>query len=127
MLKRPGFRRLDLSLLLSGDEDDLEIVFESLCKGRLHGALNEAKELQEFRLHASVSDHVALGGEFPDIPLHRMIPVEQWQDLRHFELSGFVICQSDLTSFLKSFPRSVRSIELSMLEFNEDWRMARHS
>ncbi|KAJ5108106.1 hypothetical protein N7456_004781 [Penicillium angulare] len=92
------------------DDNDLEIVFESLCNGKLRGALSEAKELQE--LHASVSDHVALEEECPDMLLHRMIPIEQWQDLRHFELSGFVICQSDLSCFLNLFPKSVRSIEL---------------
>lgn len=49
--------------------------------------------------------------------------MEQWSELRHFELSGFVISQDDCVSFLKTLPKSVRSIELSMLQFlgNGNW------
>jgi hypothetical protein len=62
-------------------------------------------------------------GAYPLIPLQSIVPVEQWSKLRHFELSGFVISQDDCVSFLKTLPKSVRSIELSMLHFlgDRDW------
>ncbi|KAJ5146237.1 uncharacterized protein N7515_000801 [Penicillium bovifimosum] len=77
VLKNPGFRHLDIALLVSGQ---IEEDFESI------------------------------------------VPVEQWSKLRHFELSGFVISQKDCVSFLKTLPKSVRSIELSLLHFlDESW------
>ncbi|KAJ5124809.1 uncharacterized protein N7515_008634 [Penicillium bovifimosum] len=123
VLKKPGFRRLDIALLLGGKrEEDLEACWRSLLNGRLRRALGEAKEMEEFRLHATFDDELYPDGEPP--PLQGIVPVEQWSKLRHFELSGFVISQDNCVSFLKTLPKSVRSIELSMLYFlrgNGDW------
>ncbi|KAJ5581465.1 hypothetical protein N7535_000085 [Penicillium sp. DV-2018c] len=122
MLKKPGFRRLDIALLLGGErEEDFEACWRSLLNGRLRRALSEAKEMEEFRLHTTFED----SDEFypyghPFIPLQSIVPVEQWPKLRHFELFGFLISQDDSVSFLKKLPKSVRSIELSMLEFHGD-------
>ncbi|KAJ5139215.1 uncharacterized protein N7515_004063 [Penicillium bovifimosum] len=121
VLKKPGFRRLDISLLLGGErEEDLEACWRSLLNGRLRRALGEAKEMEEFRLHTTFDDELYPDGEHPLIPLGSIVPVEQWSKLRHFELSGFVISQDDCVSFLKTLPKSVRSIELSMLQFLGD-------
>lgn len=43
--------------------------------------------------------------------------MEKWPNLRHFELSISVISQADCISFLNTLPKSVCSIELSMLQF----------
>ncbi|KAJ5583176.1 hypothetical protein N7535_001796 [Penicillium sp. DV-2018c] len=117
VLKKPGFRRLDIALLLGGErEEDLEACWRSLLNGRLRQALGEAKEMEEFRLHTTFDDELYPDGGHPLIPLQSIVPVEQWSKLRHFELSGFVISQDDCVSFLKTSQKSVRSIELSMLE-----------
>lgn len=121
VLQTPGFRRLDLSLLVGGEaEEQLEACWRSLLKGRLRRALGEAKEMEVFRLHTTFMDEVYNDGGYPLIPLQSMVPVEQWSNLRHFELSGFFISQADCISFLNTLPKSVRSIELSMLEFLDD-------
>ncbi|KAJ5142663.1 uncharacterized protein N7515_001450 [Penicillium bovifimosum] len=121
VLKKPGFRRLDIALLLGGRrEEDREVCWRSLLNGRLRLALGEAKETEEFRLHASFDIMTFDVGFYPDgkpPPLQSIVPVEQWSKLRHFELAGFAISQGDCVSFLKTLPKSVRSIELSMLEF----------
>ncbi|KAJ5120588.1 uncharacterized protein N7515_009976 [Penicillium bovifimosum] len=124
VLKKPGFRRLDIALLVGGErEEDLEACWRPLLNGRLRRALGEAKGLEEFRLHTTYDRFLHYNGEYPLIPLQSIVPVEQWSKLRHFELSGLLISQDDCVSFLKTLPRSVRSIELSMLHFFhlEDW------
>lgn len=124
VLQTPGFRRLDLSLLVGGEaEEQLEACWRSLLNGRLRRALGEAKEMEVFRLHTTFMNELYNDGGYPLIPLQSMVPVEQWSNLRHFELSGFVISQADCISFLNKLPKSVRSIELSMLEFlaDGDW------
>ncbi|KAJ5143146.1 uncharacterized protein N7515_001933 [Penicillium bovifimosum] len=118
VLKKPGFRRLDIALLVGGEgEEDLEACWRPLVNGRLRRALGEAKEMEEFRLHIRFSEYPYRGHAYPRIPLQSIVPLEQWSKLRHFELSGFVISQDDCVSFLKTLPKSVRSVELSMLRF----------
>ncbi|KAJ5570874.1 hypothetical protein N7535_004534 [Penicillium sp. DV-2018c] len=118
VLKKPGFRRLDIALLIGGDrEEDLEACWRSLLNGRLRRAVGEAKDMEEFRLHTTFDEVLHYEGGYPLLPLKDIVPVEQWPNLRHFELSGFVISQDDCVSFLKTLPKSVRSIELSMLNF----------
>ncbi|KAJ5413936.1 hypothetical protein N7509_000563 [Penicillium cosmopolitanum] len=121
VLKNPGFRRLDISLLVGGeDESDLEPCWRSFLNGRLHRALSEATEIEDFRLHATFDDELAYNDAYPLIPLRNIIPVEKWPNLRHFELSSFSISQDDCISFLGTLPKTIRSIELSMLDFLDD-------
>ncbi|KAJ5142712.1 uncharacterized protein N7515_001499 [Penicillium bovifimosum] len=101
VLKKPGFRRLDIALLVNGErQEDLEACWRSLLNG-----------------------HLAYSDRYPLLPLQSIVPMEQWSKLRHFELSDFVISQDDCVSFLKTLPNSVRSIGLSLLEFlgDGDW------
>ncbi|KAJ5471184.1 hypothetical protein N7530_008541 [Penicillium desertorum] len=121
VLKNKGFRRLDIGLLVNGElKQDIEAYWRSLVNRRLRRALSETKEIEEFRLHTTFIEELYNDGEYPLIPLHSIVPVEKWSNLRHFELSGFVISQADCISFLNTLPKSVRSIELSMLRFLDD-------
>ena len=52
-----------------------------------------------------------------EVPLHTIFPIEQWSKLRHFGLSGFLVDQDDLVSLLSQLPATLRSVELSFLEF----------
>ncbi|CAI7587980.1 unnamed protein product [Penicillium pancosmium] len=124
VLKNPGFRRLDISLLVGGeDESDLEPCWRSLRNGHLRHALSGATGLKEFRLHTTFDEDIHAEEQYPLISLNEIVPVDKWSDLRHFELSGFVISEDDCISFLPTLSRSIRSIELSMMEFYEvgDW------
>lgn len=121
VLKNPGFRRLDISLLVGGEDDsDLEPCWRSLLNGRLRCALSGATEIEDFRLHTTYDEDIHADGLYPLIPLNGIVPVEKWLNLRHFELSSFVISQDDCISFLSTLPTSIQSIELSMLEFHDD-------
>lgn len=78
--------------------------------------------MEDLRLHTTVTaNRYDYDYRYPTlrylIPLQSIVPVEKWTRLRHFELSRFLVAQSDITSFLAALPRSVRSVELIMLKF----------
>lgn len=85
--------------------------------------------MEDLRLHTTVTaNRYDYDYRYPTlrylIPLQSIVPVEKWTRLRHFELSRFLVAQSDITSFLAALPRSVRSVELIMLKFlipGENW------
>ncbi|KAJ5135335.1 uncharacterized protein N7515_004613 [Penicillium bovifimosum] len=119
VLKKPGFRRLDIALLAGGlYDEDLEACWRSLLGGRLRRALGEAKDMEEFRLHTPFDEFLNDNGGYPLLPLRDIVPVEQWSKLRHLN-SPALLSHRRIT-----LPKSVRSIELSMLHFrfdDEDW------
>ena len=54
------------------------------------------------------------------IPLQTVLPPpDKWQNLRHFGLSGILVEVDEPISVLASLPKTVRSVELSMLEFTD--------
>lgn len=64
--------------------------------------------MEDFRIHTTVIDdpyednetYIGAGSIDHLIPLQSVFPVEEWTKLRHFELSRFVVTQSDVISFL---------------------------
>lgn len=118
VLKNPGFRPLDITLLVCEEsQQGLEACWRSLLNGRLRRALGEARGMEEFRLHTTFSGALYTKDNYPLVPRQSIVPVGKWLNLRHLELSGLVISQDDCVSFLKTLPKSVRSIELSMIRF----------
>ncbi|KAJ5567201.1 hypothetical protein N7535_006507 [Penicillium sp. DV-2018c] len=94
VLKKPGFRRLDIALLVSGEpRHDSDACWRSLDNGRFRRAVGEAKDMEEFRLHTTFVEKLYRADGYPLLPLQDIVPVEQWSNLRHFELSGFVLAQ----------------------------------
>lgn len=123
VLKTPGFRRLDIAMLIGGQfNPEICGSRRSFLNGRLRRALGETKDMEDFRLHTTVTaNRYDDDYRYPTldylIPLQSIVPVEKWTRLRHFELSRFLVAQSDITSFLTALPTSVRSVEPSMLKF----------
>lgn len=118
LLRKPGFKRIDLALLVSRQQGE---GWPSLRSGHLRRALGEARDLQ----HISMSTDLGPNQEFDVaadednvVPLRTIFPVDRWQRLRHFGLSGFVVRQNDLVSLLAAMPASLRSVELSFLFFH---------
>lgn len=113
LLKKPGFRRLDLTFTLAG-------TWQSFPHGRLHEALSEAGDLEQISLATTGIDaeneHKDLHSITP-VPLKSIFPIEKWPKLRHFELARFIVSQSDVVSFLLELPDSIRSVKLSFLKF----------
>lgn len=120
LLRRPGFRRLDLSLLVGGMEHDDS---QSFRQGLLREALAGARDLEHFQFHTNVEIDFDVESTNPDgthrneIPLRNIFPIDQWSNLRHFGLSAFMVAQDDLVSLLSQLPTTLRSVELSFLLF----------
>lgn len=122
VLAQPSLRRLDLPLFIDGEESD---AFPSLRSGLLRDALAGASGLESLSLFSSVEMATAgvateIGDDGPVanfVPLASVVPIECWPRLHHFALSGFVVLQSDLVSFLETLPPSVRTVQLNLLMF----------
>lgn len=124
LLRTPGFSRLDLAISAGTQESQLWPCFRS---GLVRDALSEAKDLR----HVSLFNDMIIptparqpwkfdgGGEEHYFPLRTIFPLDQWQNLRHFGLSRFIVKRQDLVDFLRATPSSLRSVELSFLEFLE--------
>lgn len=66
VLKNPGFRRLDITLLVCEEsQQGLEACWRSLLNGRLRRALGEARGMEEFRLHMTFSDALYTKDRYP--------------------------------------------------------------
>ncbi|EEA19678.1 hypothetical protein PMAA_004570 [Talaromyces marneffei ATCC 18224] len=91
-------------------------------------AFSAASDLKHFSLQINVnhekSRHFNMPADHPFdpehfIPLDTILPKisEKWKKLQHFGLSGFLVRGDDLLSVLADLPASVRSVELSHLDF----------
>ncbi|KAJ5626175.1 hypothetical protein N7510_002484 [Penicillium lagena] len=124
VVKHPGLRRLDLALLVGGIDNE-ELNWQSFRNRRLHQALSKAKDMEDIMLYTTVirdpsDDSTAEGGAGSlrhFIPLQSIFPIEKWSKLRHFELSRFLVAQSDVISLLSVLPETFRSVHLSFLKF----------
>ncbi|KAH7007172.1 hypothetical protein EDB80DRAFT_718334 [Ilyonectria destructans] len=121
MLLKPGFRRIDLALLVDGQDHEGWPAFRN---GQLRSALVLATDLEHVSLRTNIPYEVdceewAKNDNEHFIPLHAIFPVDNWPKLGHFGLSGFVVRQADIISLLAALPLTVRSVELSFLHFQE--------
>ncbi|KAF7553416.1 hypothetical protein G7Z17_g3669 [Cylindrodendrum hubeiense] len=122
MLLKPGFRRIDLALLVGGQHHEGWPAFRN---GQLRLALGVAADLEHVSLRTNVPYEVdcedwAKNDDEHFIPLRTIFSIDKWPKLQHFGLSGFVVRQADLISLLASLPPTVRSVELSFLHFQKD-------
>ena len=118
LLRKPEFTRIDLALLVSWQQNE---GWPSLRSGHLRRALAAARDLQ----HVSVSTDLGPNQEFDVVDdadgvvqLRTIFPIDRWQRLRRFGLSGVVVRQNNLVSLLAAMPASLRSVELGFLFFH---------
>jgi hypothetical protein len=120
VLRRPGFRRIDLAFLAGGQGSE---IWSSFRAGLLQFVLGEATDLQHVSLRVQVDRDQFYDATIPGAdddhltPLRTIFPIDKWQNLRHFGLSQFLVKQEDLLSLLASLPTTLRSAELSFLQF----------
>ena len=119
LLKRPGFRHLELHLFTGLLIEDHESY--SYRTGLLHDALAQAKDLEYLCLRSST--YIAEGvpelltsedeEEWDVCPLQTIFPIDHWPRLQHFGISNLLLDLDDLIGLLASLPPSLRSLELS--------------
>ncbi|OAA40142.1 Cyclin-like F-box [Beauveria brongniartii RCEF 3172] len=116
ILQQTNFRRLDLPILICAFPSD---SFGMLRNGKLKSLLAQARHLEHFRLRGNGQVHSAVSQTKPFFPLRSLLPVDAWPHLRHFGLSKFVVRVSDLIAALGALPQTLRTVELSFLEFDD--------
>ncbi|KAI1057390.1 hypothetical protein LB507_011545 [Fusarium sp. FIESC RH6] len=121
VLKRPGFRHLELHLFAGFVLEDRHCY--SYRSGLLHDALAQAKDLEYLCLRSSTS--IVEG--VPELltsedeehwcicPLREIFPVNHWPRLQHFGISNMLVDRGDLIDVLATLPPALRSVELSHL------------
>ncbi|EGX95321.1 hypothetical protein CCM_03593 [Cordyceps militaris CM01] len=115
ILRQPGFRRLDLPILLAGVQpNDVAL----LGNGLLKSLLAEARDLKHFRLRGDGQLDPASPSPQRFFPLKSLLPLDTWSSLRHFGLSKFVVRVPDLVDALGALPATLRTVELSFLIFS---------
>jgi hypothetical protein len=121
LLRRPGFRRVDLALIVGGEayED-----WPSFRSGNLSQMLASAESLEHVALSTTVECDPAADSEQGGnghmrnlIPVKSIFPVNKWPRLRHLKLSQFLVKQADVVDLLVALPETLRSVELSFLLF----------
>ncbi|KAF7542848.1 hypothetical protein G7Z17_g11221 [Cylindrodendrum hubeiense] len=110
-----GFRRIDLDFIIAMQEHNGWEAFRSGC---LRSALAEATDLDHISLQTDMDEVESYIDNF--IPLGTLFPIAQWPRLCHFRLSQFPVKQDDLLGLLATLPPTLRSVELSCLEFLND-------
>ncbi|KAL3435194.1 hypothetical protein BDV09DRAFT_195197 [Aspergillus tetrazonus] len=122
ILRKPGFARLDLSLLVRGQE---RTGWPTYRNGLLRRALSGAHGLEHIGLSTNVDEDPASDSTIPGsaggrdrlVSLRTIFPVDEWKSLRHFSLSGFLVDKDDIISFLFALPPTLRSVHLGLLYF----------
>ncbi len=114
VLQQPGLRRLDLPLINGGlDREE----WDPLVNGHLRDLLGKASNLEHIRLRADTERGFMPQSALQYPPLRSMLPLETWQNLKHFGLSQLVVNVDDLLSALALLPMTLRTVELTFLCF----------
>ena len=123
LLQSPGFRRLDLDLLVGGQRRE---SWPSFRTGLIHRALAQATALEHVSLRADMVPHV-VGVQIDPaqldehhIPLKSILPTDKWAHLQHFGILGLLVKKDDVIAILAALPATLRSVELSFLSFLGD-------
>ncbi|EEU44467.1 uncharacterized protein NECHADRAFT_48560 [Fusarium vanettenii 77-13-4] len=122
ILKRPGFRRVEVSLLVGYLMDEEADGWDTYRNGDLYKALAGAPDLEHVGLQSDYEEHgYHTGGSMEEfVSLFSVFPIDRWTKLRHFGLSRMQVAQDDLVSFLAKLPSTLESVELSFLAFLEE-------
>jgi hypothetical protein len=121
LLRSPGFSRLDIALFAGGGSYEGWPWYKS---GRIKEALMQAKDLRHVSFSGNANDQfLGYGRNFEGeeehfFPLRSIFPTEQWANLVHFGLSGFVVRVDDLTDF---WPPCQRRSGRSTSAFSASW------
>ncbi|KAF4456861.1 hypothetical protein F53441_1072 [Fusarium austroafricanum] len=116
IIKRPGFHKLQLSLIFGqGFREDWNIF----PNGHLRNALAGAHDIEYFSFH---NDFFEAWMNYDDeaedfVSLFEIFPINHWAKLTHFGLCRMQVKQDDLISLLANLPLTLRSVEPRFLYF----------
>lgn len=124
LVRRPGFRRIELTFLVAWEQWADRPPFRS---GHVRRLFDGAAELEHVCLSTDLTPNQEFGlwgavdvAPEDELRLYDLFPVENFPKLRHFELAGFYLRQSTLLPLLAAMPPSLRSLDLRNLRFYGD-------
>lgn len=119
VLKKPGFRRLDLALIFGGRGPTEN--WKTFRNGKFRETLSNMIDLEEFTFYSAGLNGYLEWKEPPmdtvPVSLESIFPIEKWPNLRHFALSRFIVSQADLITLLSKLSATLQSVKLSFLVF----------
>ncbi|PNP37987.1 hypothetical protein TGAMA5MH_10086 [Trichoderma gamsii] len=110
VLRLPGFKKLQFSLFVEGQEG---MGWWALRNGLLRKALAEATQLEHVSIATNLNWFSMEREEAPG--LRRFLPIECWPRLQHFELWHVDVSQAELLSVISRLPDELLSIQLNFL------------
>ncbi|KAK5800961.1 hypothetical protein VI817_003173 [Penicillium citrinum] len=115
IMKRPGFRRLHLSLLTGTNS-----YWEGFESGLFRQTLTLAKGLTHLHLSTTFNNGSNSIMRDQPIPLEEVLPITEWPNLSQLTLSRFPVDTSQLIEKLNLAPSSLRSLQLNFIAFPYD-------
>ncbi|KAL7898956.1 hypothetical protein HDV63DRAFT_80858 [Trichoderma sp. SZMC 28014] len=113
VLQKPGFKKLQLSLLVAGQEN-VNMRWPAFRTNLLRDAIAEASQLEYFSMETDwVKDRIV-----QPPTLATFLPIETWAGLKHFRLWNFPLRSADLISTLSKLT-GLQSLELGFLDLYE--------
>jgi len=116
VLARPDFKHLHLDLMVDPFSRQADVFRSGLLKRAIGGAAG-GQGLEYLSLRTNVELHGGFRRNEWYVPLSTIFPSTSFSRLRHFGLSRFYVKQDDLLALLASLPQTLRTVELSLLEF----------
>jgi hypothetical protein len=116
---RPGFGHLHLDLMVDPHNRQAAVFRRGLLRRALAGAAL-GQGLEHLSLRTNVELHRGVRRYEWYVPLKTIFAPSTLSRLQHFSLSRFYVKEDDLIALLGSMPRSLRTLELSFLEFMDD-------
>ncbi|KFY93246.1 hypothetical protein V498_04518 [Pseudogymnoascus sp. VKM F-4517 (FW-2822)] len=119
VLARPDFAHLQLDLMVNPHYTQADVFRSRLLKRALARA-SCRQGLKSLSLRTNIDMYRTIDEYDWYVPLTTIFTPTSYSRLQHFSLARFYVEQDDLLALLASMPKSLRSVELSMLEFIDE-------
>ncbi|KFX85838.1 hypothetical protein V490_09380 [Pseudogymnoascus sp. VKM F-3557] len=119
VLSRPGFAHLQLDLMVDPHYRQSDVFRSGLLKRALARA-SCGQGLKSLSLRTNIDMYMTIDECDWYVPLTAIFTPTSYSRLHHFGLARFYVEQDDLLALLASMPKTLRSVELSMLEFMDE-------
>ncbi|KFX97115.1 hypothetical protein O988_05024 [Pseudogymnoascus sp. VKM F-3808] len=119
VLVRPDFEHLQLDLMVDPHYRQADVFRSGLLKRALARA-SCGQGLKSLSLRTNIDMYMTIDECDWYVPLTTIFTPASYSRLQHFGLARFYVEQDDLLALLACMPKTLRSVELSMLEFMDE-------
>ncbi|KFY05557.1 hypothetical protein V492_08454 [Pseudogymnoascus sp. VKM F-4246] len=119
VLSRPDFEHLQLDLMVDPHYRQADVFRSGLLK-RVLARASCGQGLKSLSLRTNMDMYRTTDDCDWNVPLTTIFTPTSYSRLEHFGLSRFYVKQDDLLSLLASMPKTLRSVELSILDLIDE-------